>query len=174
MYSESQSCRISKAYQDDQTHIPKEISTCRGLGRDGACEVPCLSICIRPRAMRSVGCHFKPIAAWLQWCSSAAFRYRFVLRATFVLNQMVVWGPGRTTKYYVSLSPWATSRDQLRHVSNQNLYVRCGRSIRYPLKSLYLIMGNLNIHTRKWFPKESRQTHQNKTYQIKLRYSETN
>ena len=114
-------------------------------------------MCIRPCAMRSVGCHFKPIAAWLQWYSSAVFWYRFVLRAAFVLSQMVVWGPGRTTQYYALLSPWATSRDKLRHVSNHNLYVRCGRSIRYPLKSLNPILKNLNFYTKTWFPKKSRQ-----------------
>ena len=40
--------------------------------------------------MRSVGCHFKPIAAWLQYCSSAVFWYGFILRATLFLNQMVI------------------------------------------------------------------------------------
>ena len=157
LHSESQSGWISKTFHDDQTLIPKETGTCRGLGRHGPCEVPCLSMCIRPCAMRSVGCHFKPIAAWLQWYSSAVFWYRFVLRAVFVLSQMVVWGPGRTTQYYALLSPWATSRDKLRHVSNHNLYVRCGRSIRYPLKSLNPIMTNLNFNTKTWFPKKSRQ-----------------
>jgi hypothetical protein len=98
--------------------------------------------------MRSVGCHFKPIAAWLQYCSSAVFWYGFILRATLFLNQMVIWAWDTLHNITYFGKPWRPTRHKLRHIPNQSLYMWCGRSMSDPPKSLNLIMKNLNFYTK--------------------------